>query len=175
MGADYSYQKIDLLISHNNNVGVFGRIKYGVYGGYIFGSAAYPFLKVHEGSQTYWFQSNSFNRMNFFEFISDKYVGAYAEHHFGGLILDRVPVVKSFKWRLVASGRSVYGTISDKNIAEMILPASTKSFGNIPYTEASVGIENIFKMLRVDVVWRLSHLDENTAPLGIRGKLVFIF
>jgi hypothetical protein len=175
LGADYSYQKIDLLISHNNNVGVFGRIKYGVYGGYIFGSAAYPFLKVHEGSQTYWFQSNSFNRMNFFEFISDKYVGAYAEHHFGGLILDRVPVVKSFKWRLVASGRSVYGTISDKNIAEMILPASTKSFGNIPYTEASVGIENIFKMLRVDVVWRLSHLDENTAPLGIRGKLVFIF
>ena len=175
LGADYSYQKIDLLISHNTNVGVFGRIKYGVYGGYIFGSAAYPFLKVHEGSQTYWFQSNSFNRMNFFEFISDKYVGAFAEHHFGGLILDRVPVVKSFKWRLVASGRSVYGTISDKNIAEMILPASTKSFGNIPYTEASVGVENIFKMLRVDVVWRLSHLDENTAPLGIRGKLVFIF
>lgn len=175
LGADYSYQKIDLLISHNTNVGVFGRIKYGVYGGYIFGSAAYPFLKVHEGSQTYWFQSNSFNRMNFFEFISDKYVGAFAEHHFGGLILDRVPVVKSFKWRLVASGRSVYGTISDKNIAEMILPVSTKSFGNIPYTEASLGIENIFKMLRIDVVWRLSHLNENTAPLGIRGKLVFIF
>ena len=175
LGADYSYQKLDLLISHNTNLGVFGRIKYGVYAGYIFGRAAYPFLKVHEGSQTYWFQSNSFNRMNFFEFISDNYVGAYAEHHFGGLILDRVPLIKTFKWRLVVSGRSVYGTISDKNIAEMILPVSTKSFGKIPYSEASIGIENIFKVLRLDVVWRLSHLDANTAPLGIRGKLVFIF
>ena len=57
----------------------------------------------------------------------------------------------------------------------MILPVSTKSFGKIPYSEASIGIENIFKVLRLDVVWRLSHLDANTAPLGIRGKLVFIF
>lgn len=175
LGADYSYQKVDLLISHNTNLGVLGRIKYGIYGGYIFGSAAYPFLKVHEGSLTYWFQSTTFNRMNFFEFISDRYVGAYVEQHFGGLIFDRIPLVKSLKWRLVASGRILYGTISEKNKAEMILPASTKSFGNIPYSEASVGIENIFKLLRLDLVWRLSHLDGTIPPLGIRGKLVFIF
>jgi len=174
-GADYSYQKLDLLVSHATNVGVFGRIKYGVYGGYIFGSAAYPFLKVHEGSQTYWFQSNAFNRMNFFEFISDRYVGAYAEQHFGGFFLNKVPGIRSLKWRLVASGKMVYGAISEKNKQEMILPSSTNSFGNIPYSEASLGVENIFKFLRVDLVWRLSHLDENTSPLGIRGKLVFIF
>jgi hypothetical protein len=174
-GADYSYQKVDLLVSHATTLGVFGRIKYGVYGGYIFGSAAYPFLKVHEGSQTYWFQSNAFNRMNFFEFISDKYVGAYAEQHFGGFFLNKVPVIKSLKWRLVASGKMVYGSISEKNKKEMILPVTSTSFGKIPYSEASIGVENIFKFLRLDLVWRLSHLGQNTSPLGIRGKLVLIF
>ncbi len=174
-GAEYSYQKLDLLVSHKTNLGVLGRIQYGIYGGYIFGSAPYPFLKVHEGNQTYWFQSTTFNRMNFFEFISDKYVGAYAEQHFGGLILDRVPLIKKLQWRWVASGRLLYGSISNKNIQQMILPTSTKQFGKLPYSEASLGLENMFKVLRLDLVWRLTYLDPGVSPIGIRGKLVFIF
>ncbi len=175
LGGDYSYQKLEALVSHKTNLGLLGRIQYGVYAGYTFGSAAYPFLKVHEGNQTYWFQSTTFNRMNFFEFISDKYIGAYAEQHFGGLMLDRIPLLKKLQWRWVASGRLLYGAISQRNIDEMILPETTKSFGNIPYSEASIGLENIFKVLRIDAVWRLSHLDNTMSPLGVRGKLVFIF
>jgi hypothetical protein len=57
----------------------------------------------------------------------------------------------------------------------MLLPSFTKSFGNIPYTEAAVGVENIFKLIRVDLVWRLTHLDPGASPLGIRARMTFNF
>ena len=143
--------------------------------GQVFGSAAYPFLKVHEGNQSYYLSSTAFNKLNFFEFISDRYVGGYVEQHFGGLFFNRMPYVKKLKLRLVASSRATYGSISDRNIREMVIPTFTKKFDKLPYAEATVGIENILKVLRVDLVWRLTYIDPGMNPLGIRGKLVFNF
>ena len=97
----YDYQKIEFAMEHNRNVGVFGRLRYGFNAGFVNGTVAYPFLKVHEGSQSYWLYTNSFNRMSFFEFISDRYVGALVEQHWQGLFFDRIPLVKKLKWRLV--------------------------------------------------------------------------
>jgi hypothetical protein len=119
--------------------------------------------------------TTTFNKLNYFEFISDKYVGGYIEQHFGGLIFNRIPLIKKLKWRLVGSSRITYGSISSKNTREMLLPSFTKSFGNIPYTEAAVGVENIFKLIRVDLVWRLTHLDPGASPLGIRARMTFNF
>src|SRR5690606_2385002 len=61
LGADYNYQKFDLFIEHIAKLGVVGRLKYQVNFGYIHGRAAYPFLKVHEGNQSYWLSTSSFN------------------------------------------------------------------------------------------------------------------
>ncbi|MDR0801085.1 DUF5686 family protein [Fluviicola sp.] len=174
-GSDYSYQKIEFAMEHNRNVGVLGRIRYGINAGVVFGTVAYPFLKVHEGSQSYWLYTNSFNRMSYFEFISDRYVGGFVEHHWQGLLFDRIPLIKKLKWRLVTSGRITYGAISPKHTAAMIIPSFTKQFGHIPYAEASVGIENIFKLGRVDLVWRITHLEQGILPLGIRARWSFIF
>ena len=39
-----------------------------------------------------------------------------------------------------------------------------------PYVEAALGVENIFKVLRVDALWRLSYLDhENIVKFGLRA------
>lgn len=173
--GNYNYQKIEFQMDHTRQVGVFGNIRYGVNAGYVFGSAAYPFLKVHEGNQSYWLLTSTFNKLNYFEFISDKYVGGYVEQHFGGLIFNRIPAVKKLKWRLVGSSRVTYGSISTKNTKEMLLPSFTKRFGNTPYAEAAIGIENIFKLVRVDLVWRLTHLDPGANPLGIRARMTFNF
>ncbi|MBI3237778.1 MAG: carboxypeptidase-like regulatory domain-containing protein [Flavobacteriia bacterium] len=80
-GSDYNYQKVEFSMEHIRTVGVLGRLRYQITAGYIFGTVAYPFLKVHEGSQSYWLYTNSFNRLSFFEFISDRYVGALVEQH----------------------------------------------------------------------------------------------
>lgn len=169
-GSDYNYQKLEFAIEHSRNLGVFGRIRYGFNGGYINGTVAYPFLKVHEGSQSYWLYTNSFNRMSYFEFISDKYVGAFVEQHWQGLFFDRIPLIKKLKWRLVTTSRMTYGAISDRHNAVMIIPDFTRKFGNTPYVEATVGIENIFKVGRIDAVWRVTHLYDGIAPVSIRAR-----
>lgn len=175
LNSNYEYQKLEFDLEHSPKLGILGKLNYRIYGGYIFGQAGYPFLKVHEGSQTYWFQSHAHNRMDFFEFISDRYVGATMEQHFNGLFFDRIPLVRKLKWRLVASGRSVWGQISPEQSETMLLPDVSRSFGNIPYVESTIGIENIFKVFRIDAVWRMTHLDPGVSPVGIRGKLVVRF
>lgn len=179
-GADYNYQKLDLFIQHSIPIGVLGRIKYGVNFGYIFGQAGYPFLKVHEGNQSYWLMDNAFNKMNFFEFISDRYVSAFLENHWDGLFFDRIPLIKKAKLRLVTTARAVYGRIDNRHEVEMLLPTFTKRFGDVPYVEVSMGIENILKLGRVDVFWRLTHLEPGVnvtdiKAFGIRAKYVINF
>ena len=179
-GADYNYQKFDLFIEHIAKLGVMGRLKYQLNVGYIHGRAAYPFLKVHEGNQSYWLATNAFNKMNFFEFVSDRYVSVLLEHHFDGVIFDRIPLVKKAKFRLVATGRGLFGAIGDRHSTEMILPSFTKSFGKTPYVEVGLGIENILKVIRVDVFWRLTHLDPgieitDIKAFGVRAKYYINF
>jgi hypothetical protein len=119
--------------------------------------------------------------LNYFEFVSDKYVGGFVEHHWEGLFFDRLPLIKRLKWRLVSSGRMAYGALSDRHGEEMIIPNFIRRFGHVPYVETSVGIENMFKFFRVDLVWRMTHLDpllpkdEKISPLGVRARWSFTF
>lgn len=175
LGSDYEYQKLEVRIDHKMNGGIFGRMNYGIYVGKIFGTMAYPFLKVHEANQTYWLMTSTFNMMNFFEFVSDEYVGAYTENHWGGLFFDAIPFIQKAKIRVVSSARIVHGDISSRHSKEMILPEFTKNFGKIPYAEASVGLENIFKLVRIDCFYRITHQIPGVNPFGIRGRLTFNF
>jgi hypothetical protein len=174
-GSDYNYQKIEFQLEHHRLIGALGRIRYGFSAGYVFGTAAYPFLKVHEGNQSYWLMTSTFNKLNFFEFISDKYIGAFIENHWEGLLFDRIPLINKLKWRLVTLGRITYGSISDRHSQQMLLPSFTKQFGNLPYVELAVGIENIFKVARVDLVWRVTHLDPGMSPIGVRARFALNF
>ncbi|MDG1146662.1 MAG: DUF5686 family protein [Crocinitomicaceae bacterium] len=179
-GGDYNYQKIDLSVEHTATIGVLGRIRYGINAGTIFGSAAYPFLTVHEGNQSYWLSDNAFNKMNFFEFISDRYASVLIENHWEGFFFDKIPWVRKAKLRLVTTGKAVFGQLSQRHLNEMILPTFTKQFENTPYVEVAMGIENIFKLGRVDVFWRLTHLNPGVnitdiQAFGIRTKYVINF
>jgi hypothetical protein len=175
LGSLYNYQRIEFQMEHNRQIGVLGRIRYGVNVGQVFGEAAYPFLKVHEGNQSYWLMTNTFNKLNFFEFVSDRYVGGFIENHWEGLLFDRIPFVNKLKLRLVSTGRITYGSISQRNLDVMKLPEGTRFFGKTPYAELSIGIENILKVGRVDLVYRLTHLDSGMNPIGIRARWALIF
>lgn len=179
-GSDYNYQKIDLLIEHTAPIGFLGRIRYSINAGYIFGSTAYPFLKVHEGNQSYWLYTNAFNKMNFFEFISDKYVTGLIENHWEGAFFNRIPLIKKMKLRLVTTARVAIGSIDSKHTSEMLLPDFTKQFGKIPYVEVGAGIENILSVGRIDVFWRLTHLAPGVkvtdiSNFGIRARYALNF
>ena len=113
--------------------------------------------------------------MNFFEFISDQYVTGLLENHWDGFFFDRIPLIKKLKLRLVTTGRLAFGSVDQKHTAEMLLPEFTKQFGTTPYVEVGAGIENILSVGRIDVFWRLTHLEPGVkvtdiSNFGIRAR-----
>ncbi|MFM6934918.1 MAG: DUF5686 family protein [Flavobacteriales bacterium] len=174
-GSEYNYQRLEFQMEHNTQLGVLGRMRYGFTAGYIFGTTAYPFLKVHEGNQSLWLLTSTFNKLNFMEFISDRYITGFAENHWEGLFFDRLPLVKKMNLRLVTTERILYGDLSQKHEQAMLIPDFVKRFNGIPYMETSIGIENIFKVIRVDFVWRMTHPIPGQSPFGIRARYAFNF
>jgi hypothetical protein len=173
--SDYNYQKYEFQLNHKARLGYWGILNYNFQAGYIAGQAAYPFLKVHAGNQSYWLQTSAFNMMDFFEFVSDKYATLIVEHHWNGLFFDRIPGVRKLKWRLVTTGRSVIGDFGEHHLSEMILPTITQSLNWQPYVEAGIGVENIFKYLRVEFIWRMTHKYEGINTFGVRARFNFDF
>ncbi len=156
--SDYSFHRLDLIWNHRPRVGRLGRLDYTVHAGKIFGQVPYPFLQIHQGNQSFYLQKSGFNLMNVYEFVSDQFVRVLFEHHFQGLIMDRVPLIRKLKWRLLYTAKGVIGSYSDKHNNELLLPFYSSRLTR-PYYEVGVGLENIFKFIRVDAIWRLSYRD----------------
>ena len=175
LGSEFDYQKLELDIQQNTQIGVLGRIMYGFNVGYIFGETAYPFLKLHEGSQSYWLFTRTSNKLAFMEFISDQYISSYIENHWDGLLFDRIPLVNKLKFRLVTSAKFLYGSIRDEHEELILIPDFVNRFGKTPYVEVNIGIENIFKLIRVDLIYRATHQLPGESPFGVRFKYAITF
>lgn len=181
--SDFEYQKLEVIIEDWFNIYPFGYSRYILNGGRIWGDLPFPLLKIHEGNQTYGFDQYSFNMMNYYEFVSDTYISLYYSHYFEGFFLNKIPLFKRLKWREVVWGKGVVGTTRNQNVEVMPFLENMYTFDNPnkfnqlkPYLEAGAGIENIFRLLRFDVVWRFSYLDhENVSPLGFRLSLQLKF
>ncbi len=159
LGSDFTYQKAMIQLSQYFYVGSLGWTEYRAQVGKVWGTLPYPLLKVHEGNESYSYDNLAFNLMNYFEFVSDEYASLRVSHHFDGLFLNRIPLMRRLKWREVATGQALVGGLDKANRAILQNKNSFTTLGK-PYTEAGVGIENIFKILRIDAVWRLSYIDK---------------
>jgi hypothetical protein len=145
--------------------------------GKLWGALPYPLLIIHSGNETFYSDDAAFNTMNFFEFLSDRYAQLFVEHHFEGLFLNRIPLMRRLKWREVFVAKGVVGSLDRlKHEKEMLLLPNMYDLRDGPYLECSAGIENIFKILRVDGIWRLRYNDHpNTSPFVLRLKLFLNF
>lgn len=176
VGSDYDYFKIHTRIQHDFNINPFGKMNIILEGGKIWGDLPYPLLRLHEGNETYAFDEYSYNMMNYYEFVSDEYAGAYVEHHFQGLFLNKVPLFRRLKWREVIYGKALIGNLDDEKTLNIMDFPETLSELSKPYFEAGVGIENILKIFRIDALWRLSYLDNpNIEVFSVRAKIQIIF
>lgn len=174
--SEYEYYKVRLRISDRFRIQPLGYTDYQIDMGKIWGTAPYLFLELHQGSQTYALDQLAFNMMNIFEFASDRYVYLFLDHHFEGFFLNKVPLLRKLKWREVLTLKSVIGDMSAANRAQLLYPGGQDPRLHRPYLESGVAIENIFKVVRVDALWRMTHLDRPMArPFGLRVSLVFRF
>jgi hypothetical protein len=180
IGSEYSYHKVVLNYQHKIPMGILGTMRYQFEAGKIFGNAPYPLLEVHNGNETWGYSENAFNMMNILEFVSDEYISFKVRQHFDGLFLNKFPLIRKLKWREVATLTGVWGRLSDENRDLMLLPTFTSTLQDKPYLELAAGIENVFKFLRFDVLWRMTYLDNEydgirVSPIGFRMKFQFNF
>ncbi len=160
---DYEFYRLEGNISYDFPVPPLGKSYMVLSGGKIFGKVPYPLLKLHEGNATYFYDQYAFSCMNYYEFASDLWASFIWEHHFKGFFLGKIPLMKRLKWREVFIFKGLIGTLTDKNNgsladtrAYLLFPEGMSSVSK-PYFEAGVGIENIFRVFRVDAIWRLTH------------------
>lgn len=177
LGGDYDYTKLSARLYHRVPVGTFGFLRYWLHAGQVFSEPLpYPLLIIHAGNETFYFDELAFNTMNFFEFVSDRYASIYIDHHFDGLFLNRIPLFRRLKWREVVGGKAVVGALDRKHLGEMALLPFSFDLSGGPFAEVSVGVENILKMLRVDMVRRLTYMDHaNTKPWAFRVRMNVTF
>ena len=167
LGSRFNYNRLTATIEKGLSFGYWGRTDFTLSGTKIFEALPYPLLEVHRGNQSFVYSTSSYNLMNFFEFITDKSVFFKMEHHFNGAIFNRIPLMKKLKWREFCEGRAVLGGISQKNI-DLIPGWDNKSIevtpidnriNRDPYVEVAYGIENIFKVLQIVAVHRITQLN----------------
>jgi hypothetical protein len=173
--SDFAYDKLQFYFKKPILVGGFGRLNVITEAGKTFGAVPLGLLSVIPGNQSYFIIDNTFNNLNFYEFVSDQYATFQLEHHFLGRLFSRIPGVRKLNLREIVSIKGVVGSISEENI---LLNASTLTYlaPEKPYWEYGFGVGNIFKVFRLDCTWRGNYRNlPDTNNFTIKGSFGFYF
>lgn len=172
-GSEYAYERVGMHISQDVRIPRWGKLSYRIYGGKIFTKEALPFMlmEIHPGNEIYYYNRQSFNLMNRFEYISDRYAGVHIEHNIEKKFLNILPFMRKSNIRQFWNCKAVWGDMSTGgrilNHIEYASEYKLRSLRGGIYTEIGTGFENIFKILRIDFVWRhapLRKLPGNVNP-----------
>ena len=192
LGGEYTYHKLAFIAKKRIPLSVVGRsLTEAEVGGVIANELPYILLYIPRANQSFSFQRNSFNTMNFLEFAADKYIRFSYQHFFDGYLLNRIPLIRKLGLKEIITAKIIWGSLSDKHNPELnpeliqfsTNPDNGESFTNPleadrPFLEYGIGISNIFKFIRVDMVKRANYLEHqnvenlfNVRGLGLRVKL----
>ncbi len=182
LGSDFQYHKLMLGVRKRIKMGFFGTSDLSLNGGHIFDPIPYPLLKAHIGNESNFYTTAAYNLMDFSEFISDAHLELRYQHFFQGFVLNRLPLMRKLKWRLVGNANVLYGSLKEANRSRV---PSADRWGRIidqplalddgPYIELGYGIENILKIIRLDAFHRLTYLDRpGVRKFGVKISFQFI-
>ncbi|WP_346320625.1 DUF5686 and carboxypeptidase regulatory-like domain-containing protein [Chitinophaga sp. YIM B06452] len=151
---DADFDKWNIGVSDNMNFKLFGELRYHFTGGGFLNDnkVSIPDMQHFNGNQTFLNirYLNSFQLAPYYQYSTTAklYGTANVEHHFNGLLTNRIPLFNRLKWHLVAGSNAFYVN-RDNN-----------------YVEVFAGLENIFKAIRVDVV--AGYQSQADTRIGIR-------
>lgn len=181
-GGDINYHHTEASFRKRFWFSAFGYTDCVIKGGKVWNRVPFPLLIIPDANLSYTIQDESFATMNAMEFFNDEYASWYLTYYMNGLIFNRIPLIRKLNWREVVSFRGMYGHLSSKNRPDPLNTGSLYKFpykdntyhflGSKPYMEFAVGIENIFRVLRIDYVRRLTYRDyPGIDKDGVRIKL----
>ncbi|MCR9289805.1 MAG: DUF5686 and carboxypeptidase regulatory-like domain-containing protein [Bacteroidetes bacterium] len=182
-GGDLDYHKLEFRLTEKFKWGMWGYTNFSLLAGKMWGRLPYLNMFIPQGNESFFMNMSGFNLINEFTFASDQFVMATFDHHFDGLILQLLPLFKKWRLRSVANFRMLYGDMTPQNrIAnEFNLYENTTENDPVrimtpneePYMEVSYGVENIFRLLRVDMVYKLNYHSDLAPNWGVRMNLHF--
>ncbi|MFT3935348.1 MAG: DUF5686 and carboxypeptidase regulatory-like domain-containing protein [Chitinophagaceae bacterium] len=154
LGSDVNFDKWKLSVWDDMNFKLLGNLKYRLsIGGFL--NSKKVFIQDYQhfnGNQVIYASTylNSFQLAPYYanSTTASFYAVGNIEHHFNGLLTNKIPLFRKLNWFLVAGSNTFYVN-KDNN-----------------YVEVFAGLENIFKTLRVDVI--ASYLNGNTGQVGVR-------
>lgn len=140
-------------------------------------------LILPNANLTYNIQSETFALMDVMEFVNDRQLAWFFKCRLNGLILNRIPLVKHLKMREFFTFNGLWGKLGKRNdptyndeLMRFPTGAAVNAMGKKPYMEIGVGVENIFRILSLQYVWRLSYRNTpNVDKSGLRFQLSFKF
>ncbi|MBR4968254.1 MAG: carboxypeptidase-like regulatory domain-containing protein [Bacteroidaceae bacterium] len=169
LGSEFNY--------HHTEFGFYKRFWFSAFGytdciikaGKVWNKVPYPMLIIPNANLSYTIQRESYSLMNAMEFFNDEYASWDLTYNMNGLIFNRIPLIRKLNWREVISFRGMFGHLTSKNRPDPLNTGELFKFpyendeyhylGTMPYMEIGIGIENIFKVLRIDYVRRLTYCD----------------
>jgi hypothetical protein len=138
--ATADYDLVFTTITDAVKLGVFGRLSYRFAGGYYLRNKAMGFMdyKHFAGNQTYIQTSDylsAYRLLPYYTYSTNQwYIEAHGEHHFKGLILGRIPLIKKLK-------------------AQEVVGAHFLATDQLhQYYELNFGIERLWNVVRIDYV-----------------------
>jgi hypothetical protein len=159
------YGKLSASVTQSVRLDI-GQWNYMAEAGFMLGKAPYPLLDISSGKEPSGTGIFHFNKMNYLEFASDKYLHLYNEFLFNGILFNHIPFIKWLNLREMVTFNIAYGSLSDKHRLLMDYPAFMHDLRK-PYIEAGVGVTNFLRLFSVQVTWRLTNLRENIPPCSV--------
>ncbi|MDD2437780.1 MAG: DUF5686 family protein [Massilibacteroides sp.] len=181
IGGEYAYNHTEASAEKRIWLSSFGHIDAQLKGGKVWDKVPFPLLIMPNTNQSITIQPEAFHMMSPMEFLMDQYASLSLTYYLKGWILNRIPVINWLRLREVVSFNGVYGSLSHKNNPIysdnlFFFPDDSQPIGKQPYMEVSFGLENIFKILRIDYYRRLNYLNHTDIKKGgIRIALRFSF
>lgn len=183
LGNMYEVNKTEISVQKRFWFSAFGYTDIIVKGGKVWSQSPYPNLLIPNANLSYTIQPESYSLMNPMEFINDRYLSWDLTYWANGALFNRIPLFNKLQLREVFTFRGLYGKLSDKNNPELNpdlfrfpIDSHTRLMTDTPYMEIGAGVDNIFKILRIDYVWRLTYKDSpNIDKNGLRIALHMTF
>ncbi len=165
-GSRYTVNSTEIMVRNRFWFSAFGSLDALLKAGHVWSRSPYINLLIPNSNISYTLQPESYACMNPMEFVNDTYASIDLSYRANGAILNYVPLIKKLKLRECFGFKALWGDLSRRNLPsanpELLqypVDATVTRMTSTPYMEVSVGLENIFKCVRLDYVWRLSYLD----------------
>jgi hypothetical protein len=176
LGGDFQSNITTLGIYQRQWLGSFGYMDFHVIGKAQWNKVPFPLLIQPPVNLSYVETENTVSLVHDWEFLNDRQVFWSWKWDLNGKILNRIPFIRRLKWREFVDVKGFWGTLTDKNNPtkntndDLIyrFPVDSHIMSNKPYWEVEAGIHNIFKLISIGYVRRLTYNYPGVSKWGIR-------